>query len=297
MHYVYKYVYNNKIIYIGKTDNSIIKRLRQHGKTGDNINEKYWNEINNSKIYYCKLANKYMCDVVESELIRRYKPKCNKAKQKYWSGLEFVEPEWYYFDKELYKLKIDKSTIKQNNKTIYSKKQLEELENYKKLYNFYQAEYYEAKIKNEELEKEISELKLFKYYRNTRYKEIYNMMTNKCYVKDLSNKYLTYSQIIELYRNTNEKIQYESKAYNEDNELIVYKIIYTDEYDVLKYDFEQSYKKRKNGSIISSKGSLVASRESKTLYYSNTYKIMRTWDRVGNALYKKIENNKNKIER
>lgn len=102
MHCVYKYVYNDEIIYIGKTDISIIKRLSQHGKSGDNIDEKYWNQINNSKIYYCKLANKCMCDVVESELIRRYKPKLNKDKKSEWSGLNFVEPEWYYFDKELY---------------------------------------------------------------------------------------------------------------------------------------------------------------------------------------------------
>ena len=35
-----------------------------------------------------------MADVVESELIRRYKPKYNKSKTSEWGGLLFVEPKW-----------------------------------------------------------------------------------------------------------------------------------------------------------------------------------------------------------
>ena len=78
-HYVYKYVHNNEIIYIGKNDTDLYSRLRQHGKYGDNIPEEGWDEINNSDIFYCELPNAIMSDVVESELIRRYKPKYNKA--------------------------------------------------------------------------------------------------------------------------------------------------------------------------------------------------------------------------
>ena len=93
-HYVYKYVYNNEIIYIGKNDTELPTRLSQHGKSGDNIPEEGWDEINNSEVYYCKLANKVMSDVVESELIRRHKPKYNKAKMSEWSGINFGEPNW-----------------------------------------------------------------------------------------------------------------------------------------------------------------------------------------------------------
>lgn len=69
-HYVYKYVFNGEIIYIGKCDSDLDQRLAQHGKPGDNIDKKYWDDINASDIYYCTLANETMSDVVESELIR-----------------------------------------------------------------------------------------------------------------------------------------------------------------------------------------------------------------------------------
>ncbi|WP_147422370.1 hypothetical protein [Ruminococcus sp. AM42-11] len=98
--YVYKYVYDNEIIYIGKNDTDLTSRLNRHGKPGDNIPEEGWDEINNSDIFYCELANRIMSDVVESELIRRYKPKYNKAKTSEWSGLEFVEPKWEKYNKE-----------------------------------------------------------------------------------------------------------------------------------------------------------------------------------------------------
>lgn len=99
--YVYKYVYKDEIIYIGKNDTDLTSRLNRHGRPGDNIPEEGWNEINNSDIYYCELANRIMSDVVESELIRRYKPRYNKAKVSEWGGLDFVEPKWIKYNKEL----------------------------------------------------------------------------------------------------------------------------------------------------------------------------------------------------
>ncbi len=95
MHYVYKYVLNSKIIYIGKADRGLENRLRQHGVSGDNIPREAWNELKNSEIWYIQLPTSVMTDVVESELIRRYKPKWNVAKKDVeWCGLPFVEPEW-----------------------------------------------------------------------------------------------------------------------------------------------------------------------------------------------------------
>ena len=95
MHYIYKYVLNNNIIYIGKTDAGLENRLSQHGKPGDNITKDAWEELNVSEIFYATMANATMADVVESELIRRYQPKYNKAKMDTaWAGLPFAEPEW-----------------------------------------------------------------------------------------------------------------------------------------------------------------------------------------------------------
>ena len=91
-HYVYKYVYNNEIIYIGKNDTDLETRINQH-----KLEEKFIPYLK-SDICYIELANSIMSDVVESELIRRYKPKLNVAKMSDWSGLDFVEPEWKVFN-------------------------------------------------------------------------------------------------------------------------------------------------------------------------------------------------------
>lgn len=94
-HYVYKYVNDNEIIYIGKNNGDLHKRIRAHGKPGDNIPKEAWPELNEATIYYTELFNANMTDFMESELIRRYKPKWNTAKkEKDWSGLPIGEPEW-----------------------------------------------------------------------------------------------------------------------------------------------------------------------------------------------------------
>lgn len=90
-HYVYKYVYNGKIIYIGKTDSNLDTRINQH-----KLEDKFKPYLK-SDIYYIELANAIMSDAVESELIRRYKPALNIAKMSDWDGLEFIEPEWKLF--------------------------------------------------------------------------------------------------------------------------------------------------------------------------------------------------------
>ena len=94
-HYVYKYVLDGEIIYIGKNDTNLHDRIRSHGKSGDNITPEGWNDIKKAEIYFIKLANAVMSDVVEKELIRRYKPKYNKDGVKsQWQGIPFIEPEW-----------------------------------------------------------------------------------------------------------------------------------------------------------------------------------------------------------
>ena len=97
-HYVYKYVLNGEILYIGKCDAQLETRLAQHGKTGDNIPSEAWEELKQADVFYTQLANSIMSDVVESELIRRHKPKYNKAKTSDWSGLDFSEPSWVKYD-------------------------------------------------------------------------------------------------------------------------------------------------------------------------------------------------------
>lgn len=103
MHYVYKYVLDDEIIYIGKSDaKKPFARLQQHGISGDNIPCEYHSLIKSADIFYCELPNNTMTDVVETELIRRYKPKLNRDSKatSEWCGLAFVEPEWTKYHKE-----------------------------------------------------------------------------------------------------------------------------------------------------------------------------------------------------
>ena len=113
-HYVYKYVLNNEIIYIGKNDTDLPSRIRQHGKPGDNIPMEGWSELNKASVFFIKLANAHMSDVVECELIRRYRPKYNiVGARSWWSGLPFVEPEWIPYEnieKKQLKKKIVRKT-------------------------------------------------------------------------------------------------------------------------------------------------------------------------------------------
>ena len=91
MAYVYKYVLNGEIIYIGKTTD-LHTRIRQHARPGDNISPEAWPELRLATVYYFETPTETMADVIESELIRRYFPKWNRAKKSAWTGLPFQEP-------------------------------------------------------------------------------------------------------------------------------------------------------------------------------------------------------------
>lgn len=133
-HYVYKYVYNNEIIYIGKNDTDLENRIYQH-----KLEDKFKPYLQSCKIYYIELANRIMSDVIESELIRRYKPKLNVAKMSDWDGLEFKEPNWKLFNPCPKTTERKKS--QQNRKNTISTKKQKLLEKYKLM-----AEYYCPKI-------------------------------------------------------------------------------------------------------------------------------------------------------
>ena len=146
-HYVYKYVYDGEIVYIGKNDTDLETRINQH-----KLEEKFRPYLK-SDIYYIELANSIMSDVVESELIRRYKPKLNVAKMSDWSGLEFAEPEWKIFiptpKKKTYSIKRSCSDI--------SSKRQRKLKTYKLMYQYYCTKILEniSNVKEDELFYEI----------------------------------------------------------------------------------------------------------------------------------------------
>lgn len=103
MAFVYKYVLDGEVIYIGKTIN-LDARIRQHARPGDNIPPEAWPELRLATVYYFETPTETMADVIESEMIRRHLPKWNRAKKSAWDGLHFPEPEFReYIAPALYK--------------------------------------------------------------------------------------------------------------------------------------------------------------------------------------------------
>lgn len=261
-HYVYKYVYNNEIIYIGKNDTNLYSRLKQHGKCGDNIPEEGWDEINNSDIFYCELANATMSDVVESELIRRYKPKYNKAKMSEWSGVLFVEPEW-------------KKAFEKNNEEALKEKDAEISSLKSKLIKC-QKELYEC-------QKELNNLSEYKFdylQLNSRYNNVLKQINDlKNNIRISNDDEYSFEDICNWYKQP-DSIDgvFEAIAYDYQQNVISYKTIYIDAFGELRFEFAQMNRKPVQGSIFINKKETV----------KRNYNVLRQWINVGANTYIKV---------
>ncbi len=100
-HYVYKYVLNDEIIYIGKNDTNLQTRIMSHETSRVDklygFRKKFGKDLT---IYYAKVSNKLQSDLLESFLIDKYKPKFNEAKKykgvfKLFEGAK--EPRFFIF--------------------------------------------------------------------------------------------------------------------------------------------------------------------------------------------------------
>ena len=87
---LYKYVYNDRIIYIGKSDANIMNRIKAH-KTED----KFLPYINSISIFCADCKNPAHTTILETYLINKYKPELNKS-MKYNDELNIKidEPDW-----------------------------------------------------------------------------------------------------------------------------------------------------------------------------------------------------------
>ena len=74
-YYVYKYVHNNEIIYIGLTDN-LQRRIKEHA-SGIGIESKFLPYKDESIIYFHRCGNETEMKALESLLINRHKPILN----------------------------------------------------------------------------------------------------------------------------------------------------------------------------------------------------------------------------
>lgn len=88
---VYKYVYNNEVVYVGKSDHSLKNRLNSHKKE-----DKFKPYLSKSDIYYAWVKNPAMTIILETYLINKYKPKLNVSmKYDYEIPFEIPEPCWH----------------------------------------------------------------------------------------------------------------------------------------------------------------------------------------------------------
>ena len=86
--YIYKYVYNDIVEYIGKTTN-LEERIKQHTK------DKLKNF--NGKIYYFECPNKTAMTSWEYTLINKYHPRYNVALKDSKINIDVKEPEWILY--------------------------------------------------------------------------------------------------------------------------------------------------------------------------------------------------------
>ena len=89
-HYLYKYVYNDEIIYIGKTNSNLRQRIHSHANE-----EKFQPYINEAQIYIMELANCTEVNGLELLLINKYRPILNYAdKHDKTTNIYIEEPAW-----------------------------------------------------------------------------------------------------------------------------------------------------------------------------------------------------------
>lgn len=76
MHGIYKYEYDGKVIYVGKTDNSFENRIYVHSKE-----ERFAPYLDKAKIFIYETRDAVEADFLETVLICQCKPVLNMAKR------------------------------------------------------------------------------------------------------------------------------------------------------------------------------------------------------------------------
>lgn len=96
-HYVYRYQWKNRIIYIGKADVSLQRRIEEHSRE-----EKFLSFLEEVNISCIQLANATETTFMELYLINKYKPFLNVvAKYEGMTNIFVQEPEWIPYEQYL----------------------------------------------------------------------------------------------------------------------------------------------------------------------------------------------------
>ena len=83
MYYIYKYISNNQIVYIGKTSRPVKQRIKEHSY------EPPFQQLINTQIYYSTFDDEATCSIAEIHLIDKYKPSLNRQILPDKSGTRF----------------------------------------------------------------------------------------------------------------------------------------------------------------------------------------------------------------
>lgn len=124
---IYKYVYHDDIIYIGKSDSNLISRIQSHEKES-----KFQPYLKDALIYYFDCNNPAETMIFETVLINKYKPILNVA-MKYDDTREYniEEPKWELYQRSEYdtnviacknQIGIYKATVEKYKKEIVAMK-------------------------------------------------------------------------------------------------------------------------------------------------------------------------------
>ena len=114
---IYKYVWNDEVIYVGKSNTDIEKRIQCHSRE-----DKFQKYLANSDVYYCFLPNEATTDIYELYYINKYRPVLN-ATSKYDDepvGVTVADIEWSKYTPSKYwcsKQKKKPSAVIQYNNT------------------------------------------------------------------------------------------------------------------------------------------------------------------------------------
>lgn len=91
-HYVYKYVFDDEIVYVGKNDTDLHSRIYQH-----TLEEKF-QPVKEAQIYFIELQNSIESRLMEELLINKYKPLLNVACKQNGVSISIEEPIWKKYD-------------------------------------------------------------------------------------------------------------------------------------------------------------------------------------------------------
>ena len=96
-HYIYKYVFHDEIIYIGKVDSDLKRRVEEHAKE-----EKFLPYLKEATVFCIQLANPTETTFMELYLINKYKPILNVvAKYEGMTNIQVQEPAWIPYEQYL----------------------------------------------------------------------------------------------------------------------------------------------------------------------------------------------------